>query len=69
MSRKPELEALFRVGSLMSNVAFNLGQSSELDDNTRATLRKLAGDWDNALREARVIQRKAKPATPGKRKR
>lgn len=64
---KAQQDALIRVGSLMSNVAFNLGQSAgpqRVDDNTRATLRKLCGDWDNALRELRAAQKKRKVRKP-----
>lgn len=52
-----KLEEVLRIGGLMSNVCYNVAQSSTTD---RASLQTIAGSlfqkWDQALREYRATR-------------
>lgn len=46
-----KLAQLKSIGTLLSNVAFNLAQNKDLDDFARETLDRLRREWDEAVKQ------------------
>ena len=51
---RQEIKELRRVGTMMSNLCYNLGQSGNtsttLDDHNKKSMYKLAREWDAIIR-------------------